>query len=73
MIEFATTTPPPAPRPSCRHIAVGRLADIICELQGSGEPVTEEELTARNIPLSIATRYRDQALEAARRNFVKQV
>ncbi len=73
MIEFRTNPAPLAPRPSCRQIAVGRLADIICELQGSGEPVTEEELTARNIPLSIATRYRDQALEAARRNFVKQV
>lgn len=78
MIEFRTNPQPMAPlgaqpRPSCRQIAVSRIADVIREMQGSSEPVTEEALTARNIPLAIVERYKDEALEVARRAFVRQV
>lgn len=78
MIEF-TTNPQPlsplsaAPRRSCRQIAVSRIADVICEMQGSSEPVTEEALIARNIPLAVVERYKAEALDLARRSFVKRV
>jgi hypothetical protein len=74
MIEFRTNPQPkPAPRLSCRQVAVGRIADVIREMQGSSEPVTEEALIARNIPLAIVERYKDEALEVARRSFIKRV
>lgn len=75
MIEFRQNAPiaPPRPAaPSCRKRAVARIADIICEMQGSSEPVTEEALAARNIPPAVAQRFRAEALEVARRRFVKR-
>lgn len=80
MIEFRQNAPmsaPPAPRPhfqarSCRQLAISRLADVICEMQGAFEPVTEEALIARNIPPAVAARYGAQALDVARRRFVKR-
>lgn len=78
MIEFRTNPQPmaplgAAPRRSCRQIAVSKIADVIREMQGSSEPVTVEALIARNIPLSIVERYKAEALEVARRSFIKRV
>ncbi len=41
MIEFREN-PVPSARQSCRQIAVKRIADIISELAGNSEPITEE-------------------------------
>lgn len=73
MIEFRTNPQPTAPRPSCRQIAVSRIADTIRELAGSGEPITEDDFVARGIPPAIVARYAEQARQVARRSFVKQV
>jgi hypothetical protein len=74
MIEFRTNTQPtPAPRPSCRQLAVNRIADAIREIAGSSEPITEDAFTARGIPPAIVARYAGQARQVARRSFVKQV
>ncbi|PYB71293.1 hypothetical protein [Rhizobium wuzhouense] len=74
MIEFARMplpTPEPA-RQSCRRSVVDRLADAICELGGSGEPVTEEALIARNFSPAIISRFATEARGIARRRFVKR-
>ncbi len=72
MIEFREN-PMPSARQSCRQIAVKRIADAIREIAGSGEPITEEAITAHGIPAAVVARYADQAAQAARRSFVKQV
>lgn len=72
MIEFRSNPQPaPAPRPSCRQIAVSRLADAICELAGSSEPITEEALL-RDFPPAVIARYAEQARQVARRRYVKR-
>lgn len=72
MIEFREN-PMPSARQSCRQIAVKRIADIISELAGNSEPITEEAFTARGIPAAVVARYAEQAAQVARRSFVKQV
>lgn len=74
MMEFRKnpTPQPVAPQMSCRQLTVRRIADVICEMQGSGEPVTEEALEARNIPPALAGRLRAEALKEARHNFIKR-
>ena len=72
MIEFRTNPQPkPAPRPSCRQIAVDRMADAICEIAGGGEPITEEALLRDFTPAVIA-RYAAEARQVARRRFIKR-
>jgi len=74
MIEFRSNPQPKsAPQLSCRQVAVNRIADVIREMQGSSEPVTEEALIARNIPLAVVERYKNEALDVARRAFIKRV
>lgn len=74
MIEFRSNPQPkPAPHLSCRQTAVNRIADVIREMQGSSEPVTGEALIARNIPLAVVERYKNEALDVARRAFIKRV
>ncbi|MBA4797048.1 MAG: hypothetical protein H2043_06570 [Rhizobiales bacterium] len=74
MIEFRSNPQPkPAPHLSCRQVVVNRIADVIREMQGSSEPVTEEALIARNIPLSVVERYKNEALDVVRRAFIKRV
>lgn len=74
MIEFRSNPQPKlAPHLSCRQVVVNRIADVIREMQGSSEPVTEEALIARNIPLSVVERYKNEALDVARRAFIKRV
>jgi hypothetical protein len=73
MIEFRSNPQPTCtPRQSCCQIAVNRIADAIRELAGSGEPITEEALIARDIPPAVIARYADQARQVARRSFVKR-
>lgn len=78
MIEFRTNPQPMAPlgvqpHPSCRQIAVKRIADIISELAGNSEPITEEAFIQRGISPAVVARYGEQARQMARRSFIKQV
>ncbi len=76
MIRYATRAETVSARiaaqPRCTRSIVERIADVICEVAGSGQVVTADVFTSRNIPLPIVERFSDQAREIARRKFVKR-
>lgn len=76
MIEYRTkaeaVSATIAARPRCTRNIVERIADVICEVGGSGQSVTAEAFESRNIPISVVERYAVPARDLARRKFIKR-
>ncbi len=56
----------------CKTAIIGRMADAICEMAGSGEVITEEALQGRDFSPAVVARFKEEARAEARRRFIKR-